>query len=296
MKKTLIILALVLSMAAGGSLWARQETVNQEDDTPLDVVAWNSISSTIDPGTRAELALDFIETYPDSDLLFSVHHLLALYYLGLNDQDQFILHGGKALEGLPDLPDVLTHLSFVYAEGNQPEKAIKKAVRVLQIVKSLPDPDEESAIDWFSQLERLEAEANYSLGRAYLTYAEQDPEKRDLNLTRSIGYFQSSLQHDPRHAYSSLRLGHAYSNMNRAVGAVNAYARAVAIGGRTAEPARQELSRLLALIQEAAPDSEWKDKTVDGIIQAAEQELIEAERLNREAIAEKAARVKAFGS
>lgn len=258
-----------------------------------DVEAWIEISSTIDPKTRSELALNFIQTYPDSDLIYSVHHLLALYFLGINDQERFIHHGEKALEGLPQLPDILVHLSFVYAESNQPDLAVKKAVRALQLVKNLPDPSEDVAIDWYSQLERLVAEANYSLGRAYLTYADQNPEKNEANLTRSIGYLQNALQHDPRHAYASLRLGHAYSNLNKAVGAVSAYARAVAIGGKTAEPARQELSRVLAIIQEAEPDSEWKNESVEGIILAAEEELAEAERLQREAIAAKASRLAA---
>ena len=74
---------------------------------------------------------------------------------------------------------MLIHLSFVYAERQSArEKLVRKAVQALQVVKNLPDPDEDSAIEWYSQLERLEAEANYSLGRAYLTYADQDPGKK----------------------------------------------------------------------------------------------------------------------
>lgn len=294
MKNSLFIIILTLSLNITTSLAAQQ--AQGQDSAAPDVQAWNEISSTVDPATRSQLALRFIENYPESDLIFSVHHLLALYYLGTNNQDEFIKHGEKAVEGLPNLPDILVHLAFIYAENNQPDLAVKRAVSALQVVKNLPDPDEEAAIDWYSQLARLEGEANYALGRAYLTYAEQDEEKRELNLTRSVGYLQNALQHDPRHAYASLRLGHAYSNLNRAVGAVSAYARAVAIGGRTAEPARQELTRLLAIIQEAAPDSSWKDETVEGILQAAEEELSEAERLQREAIAEKASRLAAFGS
>lgn len=296
MKRTFTFLAVYFCIALiSGSLLALQEATPAESASP-DIQAWNEISSTVDPQSRSELALQFLETYPDSDLIFSVNHLLALYYLGLNDQEKFILHGEKSLEGLPELPDMLIHLSFVYAERNQPGEAIKKAVKALQVVKNLPDPDEDAAIEWYTQLERLEAEANYSLGRAYLTYADQDPEKKELNLTRSIGYFLNALQHDPRHAYASFRLGHAYSNLNKAIGALNAYARTIAIGGRTAGPARQELARLLAIIQEAAPDSDWKDKTVDGIIQAAETELAEAEKISRDTVAERAARLTAFGS
>ena len=295
MKHILTLTSLFLLVVITGSSRAGQDIETWDDASP-DVLAWNEISSTSDPVSRSELALQFLEDYPDSDLIFSVHHLLALYYLGTNNQEAFKNHGEKALEGLPELPDLLVHLSFIYAEGNQPETAVKKAVKALQVVKSLPDPDESIAIDWYSQLERLEAEANYSLGRAYLTYADRDPEKKEINLTRSLGYLQNALQHDPRHSFASLRLGHAYSNLNRPAGAVNAYARAVAIGGRTAEPARQELSRLLAIIREAAPDSAWKDETAERIIHAAEKELDEAERLQREAIAEKASRLAAFGS
>ncbi len=295
MKKILASTAVFLCIAVPGSLWARQDSASQ-DVNPPDIQAWNEMSSSVDPQVRSDLALQFLETYPDSDLIYSVNHLLGLYFLGINDQEKFIQHGEKALEGLPELPDMLIHLTFVYAEGNQPADAVKKAVKALQVIKNLPDPDEEVAIDWYSQLERLEAEANYSLGRAYLTYADQDPEKNEMNLTRSIGYFQNALQHDPRHAFASFRLGHAYRNLNKASGAVNAYARTVAIGGRTAEPARQELSRLLGIIKEAAPDSAWKDKTVEGILHGAEAELAEAEKSIRNTVAEKSAMLTAFGS
>ena len=294
MKKSPIIVLLFLCLNLNYGLAIQQ--ASSQDAVPPDVQAWNQISSTVDPASRSQMALRFIENYPDSDLIFSVHHLLALYYLGTNNQDAFLKHGEKAIEGLPNLPDILVHLAFIYAENDQPDLAVKRAVTALQLVKNLPDPDEEAAIDWYAQLERLEGEANYALGRAYLTYSQQSEERREMNLTRSVGYLQNALQHDPRHAYASLRLGHAYSNLNRAVGAIRAYARAVAIGGRTAEPARQELTRLLAIIQEAAPESSWKDETVEGIIQSAEEELSEAERLQREAIAEKASRLAAFGS
>jgi len=296
MKRFLTLTALLMCISFNtGRLWSQEGNSSPAQDSP-DVIAWNELSSTMDPQSRSELALKFIETYPDSDLVFSVHHLLALYNLGLNNQEQFILHAEKALEGIPDLPDLLVHLSFIYAESNRPAEAVKKAVTALQVVKNLPAPDEGSAIDWYSQLERLEAEANYSLGRAYLTYADQDQANRELNLTRAVGYFQTALQHDPRHAYASFRLGHAYRNLNKAVGAVNAYARTVAIGGRTADPARQELAGLLIIIQAAAPNSEWRDKTIEGVIQEAEEELLESERLQREVIAGKASRLSALGS
>ncbi len=295
MKRTLTLTAVLLCIAITGSLLARQDNTSA-NTTPADVQAWNEISSTVDPQIRSDLALKFLETYPESNLTYTVHHLLALYFLAINDQDKFILHGEKSLEGLPELPDMLVHLSFVYAERDQPAQAVKKSVQALQVIKNLPDPDEDSAIEWYSQLERLEAEANYSLGRAYLTYADQDSEHRDVDLTRSVGYFQNALLHDPRHAYASFRLGYAYSNLNKAAGAVNAYARTVAIGGRTAGPARQELARLLIIIQEAAPNSDWKDLTVEGIIQAAVTELAEAEKANRDMVAEKASRIAAFGS
>ena len=295
MKKILALTSVFLYFAVSGSLLALQVS-STLDANPPDIQAWNKMSSSVNPQVRSDLALQFLETYPDSDLIYSVHHLLGLYYLGIDDQEKFILHGEKALEGLPELPDMLIHLSFVYAEGDQPAKAVKKAVKALQVIKNLPDPNDDSAIEWYSQLERLEAEANYSLGRAYLTYADQDPEKKEMNLTRSIGYFQNALQHDPRHAFASFRLGHAYRNLNLASGAVNAYARTVAIGGRTSEPARQELSRLLGIIKEAAPESAWKDRTVEGVLHDAEAELIEAEKLNRDTVAEKASRLTAFGS
>jgi tetratricopeptide (TPR) repeat protein len=237
--------------------------------------AWQNVVQAVDSAQKSELAKSFLETYPSSGLSSNAHFLIAQRYYEVNDIDNFILHGEKALEELPDLVTFLGQLAFFYAERGEAEKAIDRAERALESLERLERPANVAINDFVVQTRQLKAEAKYALGRAYLSQVTTDPEKRtsDPNLLKSVVNLKEALRFDPRHDYASFRLGFAYRNMNNAVGAMESYARAVIVGGVAAEQARMELEEILDIVKKAAPDSTWGKKTVQDIVDEGTQDL-----------------------
>jgi len=237
--------------------------------------AWQRVVQAVDSAQKAELAEGFLKTYPSSGLSSNAHFFIAQRYYELNDVDNFILHAEKALEELPDLVTFLAQLAFFYAERGEAEKAMDRAERALEAVDRLGRPADVPINDFVVQTRQLKAEAKYALGRAYLSQVTTDPEQRpsDPNLLKAVVNLKEALHYDPRHDYASFRLGFAYRNMNNAAGAMKSYARAVALGGVTAEQARTELEEILNIVKEAAPNSAWAQKSVQEIVEEETQDL-----------------------
>jgi tetratricopeptide (TPR) repeat protein len=230
--------------------------------------AWQRVVQAVDSVLKAELAEGFLKTYPSSGLSANAHFFIAQRYYEANDIDNFILHGEKALEELPDLVTFLGQLAFFYAERGEAEKAIDRGQRALEALDRMERPAEVPINDFVIQTRQLKAEAKYALGRAYLSQVTTDLEKRpsDPNLLKSVVNLREALRFDPRHDYASFRLGFAYRNMNNAAGSMKSYARSVIVGGVAAEQARAELEEILGIVKKAAPDSAWGKKSVQDVI------------------------------
>lgn len=237
--------------------------------------AWQRVVQAVDSAQKSELAQGFLKTYPTSGLSANAHYFIAQRYYEVNDIDNFIIHGEKALEELPDLVTFLGQLAFFYAERGDAEKAIDRAGQTLEGVKNLQRPAGLPARDFVVQTRQMEAEAKYALGRAYLSLVTTDAEQRprDPNLLKAVVNLKQALLIDPRHDYASFRLGFAYRNMNNAAGAMKSYARSVIIGGVAAEQARVELEEILSIVKEAAPDSDWGQKSVQDVIDEETRDL-----------------------
>jgi tetratricopeptide (TPR) repeat protein len=237
--------------------------------------AWQRVVQAVDSAQKSELAEGFLKTYPSSGLSANAHFFIAQRYFEINDIDNFIFHGEKALEELPDLVTFLGQLAFFYAERGEADKAIDRAERALEALKTLERPADVPIRDFIVQTRQMEAEAKYALGRAYLTKVSSEAEERskDPNLMKSVVNLRQALNIDARHDYASFRLGYAYRNMNNAAGAMKSYGRCVAIGGVAAQQARSELEEILTIVKEAAPDSAWSKKSVQDIVDEEAREL-----------------------
>jgi tetratricopeptide (TPR) repeat protein len=131
--------------------------------------------------------------------------------------------------------------------------------------------------DWINQLFLVRAEANYALGRAYLSKLSREESRvEDPHLALAVRHLEKALEFDPRHDYACFRLGFAKRNQNDAGGALMAYGRAVAIGGVAAGPAMQQLEEVLGIVKEVLPDSPWARKTAQDIVNEANS-LIQTE-------------------
>ncbi len=251
--------------------------------TPEEWEAWQLVERSTRLAEKAGLAESFLQNYPDSGLTANAHYIIARNFYQLGDMENFVVHAEEALEELPDSPDLLAQLGFFYAESGQAAQAIDRATRSLEMIDQVRKPAGVSANQWVDQLYQLEADANYALGRAYLSRVSRTENRtEDLNLRTSIEYLQSALRYDPRHDYACFRLGFAERNSNNAGGALMAYGRAVAIGGVASQPAQGQLEDVLSVVKEAMPDSEWAEKSVQEIITQASVELEESMVANQQ--------------
>jgi tetratricopeptide (TPR) repeat protein len=227
--------------------------------------AWQAIDQAAMPEKR-DLALAFLERFPESGLTANVNYLLARYYDQIGDVQSYIKHAEATLVDLPDTVDFLARLAFFYSEQRKTSVAMKYANRVLEIADTLEKPDSVTATDFVTQRSRLKAEANYALGRSSLN---------SQNWVKSAEYLKEALKHDPKHDYACFRLALAERNLNHAGEALLAYARAVAIGSVAAGPSQAELEKLLQIVKDNMPDSEWASKTPEELVQMAAQQMQE---------------------
>lgn len=255
-----------------------------QPQSPEEWQAWQAVEQAPALMERAVLAERFLQTFPESGLTPFAHQILARNYYQSNDLNNFVKHAELALAELPDNPDLLTPLAFVYSEKGQATKAVAKAEAALQLMESLAVPAGVTPIDWVTQREQLQADCYYALGRAHLNRftstatTSSDPESRrqNPNLLSSIDYFHKALHLNPRHDFAYFRLAFAERNANHPEEALRAYAGAIAVGGVAAGPAQTEIQKIHAFIQENLKDSPLAQKSVDQFLQE-ERERIEKE-------------------
>lgn len=242
---------------------------------PEEAAAWQQVQAATDPGQRAQLAQQFLMQFPDSGMTPHAHYVIAQYAYQSGDFSTFATHAEEALKELPFAIDLLSQLAFLYAEQNEPDKAVNRATEALRVLESLQRPAEVSPEIWVEQAYQVRAEANYALGRAHLSRLRSGARSDDPNLLQAIEYFRTALRYDPRHDYAAFRLGFALRNVSDVDGALRAYGRAVAVGGVTAELARGQIDEVLNIVKRAMPDSDWAKKSVDDVVAEAQAELLQ---------------------
>lgn len=246
-----------------------------EARTPEEWDAWQAITRAPSLAEKAELSRRFLENFPDSGLTANAHYFIAQYLYQTGDVESFVRHAEIALEELPNAVDLLGELAFFYAEQDQPEKAIDRANRALDLLQATNKPVGVTPEAWVDQVYKLRAEANYALGRAYLSRMPSENRSESPALSRAVNHLEAALKFDPRHDYAAFRLGFAERNANDAGGALMAYGRAAALGGVAAGPARNQVEDVLGIVKEALPDSEWAEMSADEVVNRAAAQMQE---------------------
>ena len=225
--------------------------------------AWTAIDQTEDLQQKAELAMDFLENHPKSGLTPLAHQLLALFYQQHNEYEKFVEHGEKAIAELPNSYVLLIELAVGYAERADVQKALSRAQQGLDGAAAAERPGQLSLVEWTRQKERLEADGHYALGLANLHQSMKSSSTKAQHLESCVEHFSKVVEFEPDHDRAYLRLGRVYLGQRNAEKALEAYARAAASGGMTAEIAREQLDQLYTFVH----------KKTDGI-----EELINQQR------------------
>ena len=240
---------------------------------------WKMIEQSVDPPTRVDLARRFLATYPDSGLTAFAHQALAQAAFEQNDTESFIRHAEEALLELPETPELLAPLAFLYSEQRQVFKATDYANRALLLLDQMENPTGMSSIQWITQSQGLRVRSYYALGRSQLQLwrASLSPEQ----LQQAIEHFTRTLELDPEHGYAAFRLGYAQLEADNPGAALKAYARAAVLDSPAAEPSRGHVEKIHADLKKD-PESA-RAQTSLGQILKEERKQLEAQLAEIEA-------------
>ena len=275
--RILFSMTFVLILQAGVNEGPSQSTQKELD-------AWSAIEKASTSEEQANLAEEFLEKFPESELLPQVHDILARAYLDQGVVERFVQHAERSLKNAPDNPYLLVTLAVEYAERAELEKAVEGAELGLRLIDRLTTRKRMSAADLRST-QHLVADAHYALGLVYLRKYVQMINTGTTQvkiLNQAQNHLQKAVSLDPEHDRSHYRLGFVFVLRNKQESAVRSYARAVALNGITAERARMRLESAVDLLRRNSPDSTLSSRGLWEIV-AEQEEAMTAQIDQREA-------------
>ncbi|MBI3939194.1 MAG: hypothetical protein HY315_00030 [Acidobacteria bacterium] len=235
--------------------------------------AYVAITQANDPQQRAQLCEKYLQDFPDSGLTPYLHQIAATTYQQLNNFEKLSEHGEATLKELPDNPVILTILTNAYAERGKPDLALERADKALPAISALQPPAGMDVALFNKEKNNLLATVYSSRGVAFLGKAtdaraqkeaepkpegesggEEKKEDPDPNLEAATGEFNKALELNPKDDYSYFRLGIIFTLKNDAENAIDAYAKAVAVGGSVAGMAKENLEKVYKLTHKDSLD------------------------------------------
>ena len=259
---------------------AKPPRVVGQAQTKEEFDAWSVIEKTEDFKEKAQLNLNFLQEHPDSGLTPLAHQFLALAYQQENNYEKLVEHGEKAVVELPTSYVLMIELAVSYAERGEPDQALSHGQRGLDVSGAATKPTQLTTIDFVEKRDGLQADANYAMGLSRLHQSLKGGSSKDELVEQARVHLEKALELDPNHERAYLRLGRVYLTQQNANQALDAFARAVAVGGQTQEIAQGQLEQLYTYLHKK---TEGMDETV-----AKGKEFLQEKN------AEKAARLQAI--
>ena len=227
---------------------AKPPRVVGQAQTKEEFDAWSVIEKTEDFKAKAQLNLEFLQNHPESGLTPLAHQFLALAYQQQNNYEKFVEHGEKAVVELPTSYVLMIELAVGYAERGHPDEALDRGQRGLEVSAAGIKPAQLTTADFISKRDALQADANYAIGLSRLHQSLKGGSSKDEMLELARVHLEKAIELDPNHERAYLRLGRVYLTQKDADQALDAFARAVAVGGITQEIAQGQLEQLYTYI------------------------------------------------
>ena len=239
------------------------------------------LEQSSDPTQRTGLIEAFVQQYPESNYLGSVHHLATLDYQSLNQPEKMLEHGQKTLRHSPDNIPILVLMALAHSSKGEPDRSIQLATRALGRLQKIVRPANTDQQQWEAEYRRYMAQSLAGLGHAYLvkyeierqaskeasppgesppgqagpeagssqpkspgTGAAGRPKLATLHLARAYGYLTKSLDAEPRSQFVHFQLGVVSTRLMRFPQAMNAFARASLLDGSYQQISRRNLESL----------------------------------------------------
>ena len=130
------------------------------------------IEQSSDPTQRTGLIEAFVQQYPESNYLGSVHHLATLDYQSLNQPEKMLEHGQKTLRHSPDNIPILVLMALARSSKGEPDRSIQLATRALGRLQKIVRPANTDQQQWEAEYRRYMAQSLAGLGHAYLVKYE----------------------------------------------------------------------------------------------------------------------------
>ena len=225
--------------------------------TPEERQAWSAVAEA-PAASKPESAKQFLQNFPDSGMTSHAHWMIARDAFQKGDYASFTMHGEATIKELPQALDVLSQLSFYYAETRQYDQAFAHGRNLLSMVENLPKPQNLTPAQFARTRDQIAGQGNYALGRSELGQFKVDSEAEQGNslLAQAIGHLGQAITHNPTDDYAYFRLGEAYESRQDLDQAGQNYALAAAVGGPVAGPARNSLQTLFQELKKDASQME----------------------------------------
>jgi tetratricopeptide (TPR) repeat protein len=226
------------------------------------------------PQELVAAAEEFLQKYPDDQNALFVRFQATMAYQRLNNFEKMEEQAKLVIQAIPDNPVIPTMLANAYAENNKIAEADYMATKALAIVDKMVRPDNVPAEQWDPQINDLKCTLYSTMGYVDLQKASKidkaDKAKREEVLNKAIGEFVKATTLNKLDDISYYRLGICYALENKVDESLASYAKAAAINRAVGERAKTDIEKILETLKK---NNQLGDKTYEGLIAAAKQEL-----------------------
>src|SRR5580704_1508564 len=162
-------------------------TVADQIANPAEKAAFLRLYQHRDPPEMLQAAKLFLQDFPQSAFLAQAYEVAADSSLDLHDYSAGLNFAKKSLTYLPENPQLLVAVADVAAREHRNDEAIASARAALDYLERFGRPATIPESQWPATKRRLQASANFALGRALLQEAVDAPagEKRITLLKQS---------------------------------------------------------------------------------------------------------------
>ena len=225
-----------------------QGTYKITDDItdPQERKSFLALLAKKDHRKKAELAEEFLKSYPKSAFVAQVYEIAAKSHIALGDFSRAIDYGKKSLRILPENPLLLVPLANAQLQEGRLSEAKAAAAEALEYLERFSRPTQIEKNRWPELRAQLKASSLFVLGRAAMMEGLElrpGPE-RDKLLGKAYGFLSQAFDLDFKNGQVSYLLGLVSLAQGRKEAAARHFAAASNTKGELRSEALERLQQL----------------------------------------------------
>ncbi len=229
-------------------------TIAGQISDPAERAAFEALSKNASPQELLASAKAFLENFPRSAYLTKAYEAAARASFDLGDYTNGLAYAKQSLRLLPENPMFLVAMADVQAYQQQNDAAIETARDALEYLDLFARPASISTADWPDAKHKLQASANFAMGRAQLAEGLDAPAgaARSELLKESEAALSRAKGLDPADSEIVYTLGLAEAAAGETMQAAGDLAKVYRGGGNLAPQALQQLRQIYSALQPGA--------------------------------------------